>query len=293
MYTEIAANKRKTFLLLAIFVAFISTLGYLFGIGSGSPTLFYWVGIGSLIYSIVTYWFSDKIALGMSRAKPITKAEAPQLYRLVENLSITAGLPMPKVYIIQDPSPNAFATGRGPKNAAVAVTSGLLERLDKPELEGVLAHEMSHVGNYDIRLMSAVTALVSLVAFISDFFFRMTLFSDDDNRSPASFAIGLLAAILAPLIATVIQLAISRRREYLADASAALLTRYPEGLALALEKISQAPPMQRSSNATAHLYISSPTGKSKGLGGIMANLFSTHPPIEDRVNRLREMGHKL
>lgn len=294
MYTEIAANKRKTWLLLAAFAGFISTLGYLFAQGSGSPTLFYWVGLGSLAYSAVTYWYSDKIALGISRAKPIAKADAPQLYRLVENISITAGLPMPKVYIIDDPSPNAFATGRGPKSAAVAVTTGLLQKLDKPELEGVLAHEMGHVGNYDIRLMSAVTALVSLVAFISDFLFRITLFSDEDNQSPLTLGLAIVAAILAPLIATIIQLAISRKREYLADATAALLTRYPEGLALALEKISEAPPMQRGSNATAHLYIANPQGgKSGGFGGLIAGLFSTHPPIEERVRRLREMGHKL
>ena len=200
---------------------------------------------------------------------------------------------MPKVYIIQDASPNAFATGRDPKNAVVAVTTGLLQIMDKDELEGVVAHELGHVGNYDIRLMSVVTALVSIIYFVSDFFFRISIFGggDDDSPSPLMLALGLLAAILAPLIAIVIQLAISRRREYLADATAAMLTRYPEGLAQALEKLGSAEPMQRNSSATAHLYISSPFGGSAGKG--IAKLFSTHPPIADRIAKLKEMGDKV
>jgi heat shock protein HtpX len=291
MYTAIASNKRKTILLIAVFVAFIATLGYLFGAVSHNPGLFYFFGIGSLVYSAVTYFFSSNIALGLSGAKPISKKQAPELYRLVENLTIAAGLPMPSIYIIQDASPNAFATGRNPKNAAVAVTTGLLERLEKDELEGVLAHELAHVGNYDIRLMSVVTALVSIVSIISDFFFNISLFGgdDDDGWNPISLAIGIAVAILAPLIAGVIQLAISRRREYLADASGAMLTRYPEGLAKALAKISKAEPMARTSTATAHLYIANPLGGSGGISSAVARLFSTHPPIEDRIRRLRDM----
>lgn len=288
MYSQIASNKRKTLLLIAGFVAVISTLGYVFSVYSSSPSLFYWIGLGSLFYSLITYWMSDRIALGISGAQPIAKKDAPQLYRLVENLSIAAGLPMPRVYIIDDPSPNAFATGRNPKNAAVAVTSGLLDSLDKPELEGVLAHELGHVGNYDIRLMSAVTAMVSLIAFISDFLLRITIFGDDEDTNPVMIAVMIVAAILAPLIAVVIQLAVSRQREYLADATAALITRYPKGLEDALLKISKAPPMERSSSATAHLYISNPLGGGGVKGGI-AKLFSTHPPIEERINRLKRM----
>ncbi|TAK89585.1 protease [Patescibacteria group bacterium] len=291
MYTAVSSNKRKTVLLMALFVAFIATLGYVVGVISDSPGLLYFFGIGALVYSIVTYFLSAKIALGMSGAREIKKSQAPELYRLVENLSITAGLPMPKVYIIEDSSPNAFATGRDPKHAAVAVTSGLLERLEKDELQGVLAHEMAHVGNYDIRLMSVVTALVSIVSIISDLLFRVSLFNgDDDSPNPLMLAVGIVLAILAPLIALVIQLAISRRREYLADATAVQLTRYPDGLAKALEKISHGEPMHRTSSATAHLYIANPLGGGKGIGGAVAGLFSTHPPIEDRVARLRQMG---
>lgn len=294
MYTAISSNKRKTVLLVALFVAFIATLGYVFGVASDTPGLFYFFGIGALVYSIITYYMSAKIALGISGAKEIQKSQAPQLYRLVENLSITAGLPMPKVYIMNDPSPNAFATGRDPKHAAVAVTTGLLERLDKEELEGVLAHEMAHIGNYDIRLMSVVTALVSIVSIISDFFFHISLFGgDDDNPNPIMIVVGIALALIAPLIALVIQLAISRRREYLADATGAMLTRYPEGLAQALEKISHSQPMHRTSSATAHLYIASPLGKGRGVGAKVTGLFSTHPPIEDRVARLRGMGDQV
>jgi len=291
MYTAISSNKRKTVLLVAVFIAFIATLGYVFGAVNDSPGLFYFFGIGALVYSLIMYFASAKIALGISGAREIKKADAPELYRLVENLSITAGLPMPKVYIIQDQAANAFAAGRDPKHAAVAVTTGLLERLEKDELEGVLAHEMAHIGNYDIRLMSVVTALVSIVSIISDFFFHISLFGgDDDNPNPIMIVVAIVMAILAPLIAAVIQLAISRRREYLADATGAMLTRYPEGLAKALEKISQSGPMHRTSSATAHLYIANPLGRGKGAGARVAGLFSTHPPIEDRINRLRGMG---
>lgn len=294
MYTAISSNKRKTVLLVAIFIAFIASLGYVFGVVSDSPGMLYFFGIGALVYSIVTYFLSAKIALGISGAKEVKKADAPELYRLVENLSITAGLPMPKVYIINDPSPNAFATGRDPKHAAVAVTTGLLERLEKDELEGVMAHEMAHVGNYDIRLMSVVTALVSIVSIVSDFFLHISLFGgDDDNPNPLMIVVGIALALIAPLIALVIQLAISRRREYLADATAVQLTRYPDGLAKALEKISHSQPMHRTSSATAHLYIASPLGGGRGIGARVTGLLSTHPPIDDRISRLRGMGDQV
>lgn len=291
MYTAIASNKRRTLLLLAGFVAFIATLGYVIGLVSHRPGLFYVIGIGALIYSAISYWFSAKITLAMSGAKEVSKKDAPELYRIVENLSIATGLPMPKVYIIEDSSPNAFATGRDPKHAAVAATTGLLAILDKSELEGVMAHEMAHVGNYDIRLMAVVAALVSVIAIISDFFVNMTIWGGDDEDNNAGIwgiVAALAIAIIAPLIATLVQLAISRRREYLADATAALTTRYPEGLASALRKIdSSRQPMHRSTTATAHLYIANPL---KG-GGLM-RLLSTHPPMEDRIARLAAMGDK-
>lgn len=291
MYTAIASNKRRTLLLLAGFVAFIATLGYVIGLVSHRPGLFYVIGIGALIYSAISYWFSAKITLAMSGAKEVSKKDAPELYRIVENLSIATGLPMPKVYIIEDSSPNAFATGRNPKHAAVAATTGLLAILDKSELEGVMAHEMAHVGNYDIRLMAVVAALVSVIAIISDFFVNMTIWGGDDEDNNAGIwgiVAALAIAIIAPLIATLVQLAISRRREYLADATAALTTRYPEGLASALRKIdSSHQPMHRSTTATAHLYIANPLKR----GGLM-RLLSTHPSMEDRIARLAAMGDK-
>lgn len=294
MYTAISSNKRKTVLLIAVFVAFIATMGYVFGLVYDSPGFLYFFGIGALLYALVTYFMSAKIALGLSGAKEISKDQAPELYRMVENLSITAGLPMPKVYVINDPSPNAFATGRDPKHAAVAVTTGLVERLENEELEGVLAHEMAHIGNYDIRLMSVVTALVSIVSIISDFFLHFSIFGgDDDNPNPLMMVVAIVMALLAPLIAAVIQLAISRRREYLADATAVMLTRYPEGLAGALEKISHSKPMRKNSSATAHLYIASPLGAAKGIGAKFAGLFSTHPPIDDRIQKIRDMGGQV
>lgn len=287
MYSSIASNKRKTVLLLAIFVAFISTLGYIFGAISGNPSMFYYIGIGALLYAAASYYFSAKIALTMSGAKPVDAKQAPELYRMVKELSAKAKLPMPKVYIINDSSPNAFATGRNPKNAVVAVTTGLMERLDKREVEGVIAHELAHIGNYDIRLMSVVAALVSVVSLITDFLFWGSLFGDDEGPNPI---IAIAIMIIAPLIALVIQLAISRRREYLADATGAMITKEPDGLADALEKISHSRPMHRGSSATAHLYIASPFGEGKKS---LVNLFSTHPPAADRIKRLREMDGQV
>ncbi len=290
MYSQIASNKRRSLFLVAGFVLFVGVLDYIMARAFNQPSLFVPVLIGAVLYAVITYFFSAQIALGMSGARPIAKKDAPELYRVVENLSIAAGLPMPQVYIIEDPSPNAFATGRDPQHAVVAVTTGILERLDKTELEGVVAHELSHVGNFDIRFMAVVVALVSVVAVVSDLFLRLSFWSRNDREEGSSnqlfFILGIVGAILAPLVAALIQFAVSRQREYLADASGALLTRYPEGLASALQKISSyAKPMDHANSATASLYISNPL-KGRSLAG----LFDTHPPLEERIRRLRTMG---
>jgi heat shock protein HtpX len=240
--------------------------------------------------NIVSYWYSDKIALSLAKAHPATREQYFDFYTIVENLAITAGLPMPKIFVIEDPSPNAFATGRDKNHSVVAVTTGLLSIMNKTELEGVVAHEMSHIGNKDMLLSTVAVVLVGFVAIVSDMMIRMSFFGgrrDDREGNGIFMIIGIVVAILAPIAATLIQLAISRKREYLADASGALLTRYPEGLASALEKISQyGRPMQIQSNAIAHLYIANPQGSGKFKKN-MGNLFSTHPPVEDRIKRLR------
>ncbi|HSX02395.1 MAG TPA: M48 family metallopeptidase [Candidatus Saccharimonadia bacterium] len=300
MYSQIAANKRRSLLLLVGFVVFVGVLAYVLTTAFARPGFFVPVLIFAIVYAAISYFASAKIALAMSGAQPIAKADAPELYRIVENLSIAAGLPMPQVYIMNDPSPNAFATGRDPQHAVVAVTTGILELLDKPELEGVIAHELSHVGNFDIRFMALVVALVSVVALLSDLFLRLSFWSswgDSEERegsNPVMLVIGIAGAVLAPLVATVVQLAISRRREYLADASGALLTRYPDGLARALAKIDQDPRgLKRANSATAPLYIANPLkGRRGGFGQALAGLFSTHPPIADRIKRLQEMEMK-
>lgn len=252
----------------------------------GSTGVFYGAIIGALIYVIITYYAGAKMALSMNGAKRIEKADNPRLWRIVENLSITNGMPMPKVYIIEDQGMNAFATGRDPKHAVVAATTGILERLDDQELEGVMAHEMGHVKNYDIRVSMVAFALTVVISLIADIILRMTFFSDNRNSNALTLVIGIVAAILAPLVATMIQLAISRQREYLADATGALTTRYPEGLASALEKIGQdGGTLRRQNSSTAHLFFANPL-KGKALAG----LFSTHPPIEERIARLRSMG---
>lgn len=287
MYTQIASNKRKSLLLIFGFVALVAVLDYVFARAFNQPSLFVPIVIVAIVYAVISYFFSAQIALGMSGAQPIEKKDAPDLYRAVENLTIAAGLPMPKVYIVDDPSPNAFATGRDPNHAVVCVTSGILPLLEKDELEGVLAHELSHVGNYDIRFMAIVVALVSVVAVISDLFLRVSFWNRNSREegNQLFFILGIIGALLAPIVAALIQFAVSRQREYLADASGALLTRYPEGLARALQKISKNPePMQHANSATSPLYISNPL-KGRSLAG----LFDTHPPIEERIKRLREM----
>ncbi len=290
MYKNIAANKRRTIILVLAFVVFIGLIAGIFGFAYGDPGIVWFGLIFGLVYATVGYFASARIALALAGAKPVTKSQAPRLYRVVENLTIAAGLPMPQVYVIPDQALNAFATGRKPDKAAVAVTEGLLDTMTDNELEGVIAHELSHVGNYDIRLMAMVLVLVTIITVISNIFFRATLWGgDDDNNSNGLFVIiGLVLSLLAPIIATIMQLAVSRRREYLADASGALLTRYPEGLASALEKISQSDrPMRTASPATAHLFLANPLSGRKFSG--VSKLFSTHPPIEDRIAKLRQM----
>ncbi len=266
------------------FFLLVSLLSFGIGWYFGSYAISVFAIVFACGYALWSYYASDKLALSINNAKQIQKSDAPELWRIVENLAITTGLPMPKVYIINDPALNAFATGRDPNHAAVAVTTGLLETMNKQELQGVLAHELGHVQNYDIRVSMLAFGLVAAVSLISDMVLRMMIWGgDDDNNNPIAMVVGIIALILAPLIASIIQLAISRKREYLADATGALTTRYPEGLASALEKIrDNAKPMQKQSPSTAHLFFANPlSGKS------FNNLFSTHPPIEDRIAALR------
>lgn len=297
IYSQISANKWKTWLIIVLFVVFITTILFVYGKASGYGLSYAGIGlIFSGIMALSSYYYSDKMILGMSGAKQIKKSDSPMLFRTVENLCIGAGIPMPKVYTINDSAPNAFATGRDPKHSVVCVTTGLLDKLNKAELEGVIAHELSHVRNYDIRLMAVVVILVGLVALLADFFMRSLWYGDRRGRDDRSgnaqsifLLIGIILAILSPLIASLIQLAISRKREFLADASGALLTRYPEGLASALEKISKDhEPLEAANNATAHLYISNPF-KGKIQGSWFTNLFNTHPPIAERIKILRSM----
>ncbi|KKP98890.1 MAG: Protease HtpX-like protein [Candidatus Levybacteria bacterium GW2011_GWB1_36_18] len=275
-----------------LFVVFITTLVYVFSkaLGIGNLTL---VGIALIIsgiMSIGSYYYSDKLVLATSGARQIKKADYPNYYRTVENLCIAAGLPTPRVYVIDDPSPNAFATGRDPKHAVVCATTGILSVMNETELEGVIAHELSHIKNFDIRLMGVVAILVGFIAIISDFFIRITFFSNNRDRGNGIFlVIGLIFAILSPIVAILIQLAVSRKREYLADASGALLTRYPEGLASALEKLEKdKTPPRFASNATAHLYIENPF-ENKKVKNFFTSLFNTHPPLEERIRILRSM----
>lgn len=295
MYNQIAANKRKTTLLILLFLVFIIGIAWFADVYFGyGYSLVSTAVVVSGVMTLVSYFAGDKIALASAGAKEINATDNPYLWRMVENLAITAGMPMPRVHIIPSPALNAFATGRDPKHASIAVTTSLMETLENEELEGVIAHELSHIQNYDIRVMTIVVVLVGAIAILSDMFFRARFFGhgdSDDNRSSGQLGgilaiLGLVLIVLSPLIAELIKLAISRRREYLADASGALLTRYPEGLARALEKIgASATPLATANTATAHLFISNPLkGKS------MSNLFSTHPPITDRIKRLREMA---
>ena len=291
MYKQIAANKRNTIIIMIGFVIFISLIGCAFAYAFNDWYISAYVLVISSIYAIVQYFLAARLAIAMTGAKEISKKDCPRLYNAVENLSITSGLPMPKVYIIDDPAPNAFATGRDPEHAIVAATSGLVDIMDNNELTAVMAHEMSHVKNYDIRISMIVFGLVCLVGYISDLGLRMLYYSDrdDDDRSPVGLIMVVLIGIFAPIAASLAQLAISREREYLADISAVKLTRYPEGMISALKKLDEhGRPMRRQNSATSAMYISNPMKK-----GIFSKLFSTHPPIEDRIERLENAKHSF
>jgi len=270
-----------------LFVAFVGLMGWLFAGYSGHTAITPYVLIGAAIYAFISYFTGSRLALAVSGAQPIAKRDNPRLYRIVENLAITDGLPTPQIYIMPDSAPNAFATGRDPAHASVAVTQGLLDIMDDQELEGVLAHEMGHVKNYDIRVAMTAFAMVAVVSLFADIMLRMTWFRDrdDNDGNQLFFILGIVAAILAPLIATLIQLAVSRQREYLADATSALTTRYPEGLERALAKIEKTGSVLKRQNAsTAHLFFANPL-----KGHSLASLFSTHPPLDDRIARLQKM----
>jgi heat shock protein HtpX len=296
VYSQISSNKQKTWLVMILFTLFITTVTYVFGRASGYGLSF--AGIGLIvagIFSFISYYFSDQMVLSLSGAKPVAEKDDPELYHVVENLAIAAGLPRPKIYFIGDASMNAFATGRDPSHAVVCITAGLRSRLNKAELEGVLAHELSHIQNYDTRLMAVVSIMVGLVAILADWFMRSMWFGRGDREERGSnggsifVILGIVFAIFSPIIATLIQLAISRRREFLADANAAFITRYPEGLARALEILQGDKRVGGfANNATAHLFIVNPF-KGKDVGSWFAGLFNTHPPLEERIKILRSM----
>ncbi len=305
MYEEISRNKRNSFILVVVFVAAVIGLGYILGeaagFGPGGVVIAFLVAV---IFALTGYFKGDKIVLAVSRAKPARREEYPQLYNVTEELTIASGLPMPALYVIPDDNaPNAFATGRDPNHSSIAVTTALLNILDRTELQGVLAHELSHVGDYDIRFATLIGILVGTVAMLSDFFLRYMFWTGGGRRRSRSssssssggggiiMVVAIILAILAPLFALIIQLAVSRQREYLADANAALMTRYPEGLASALEKISRSPGEMKAANrATEHLYIVSPIKNLRDREQKKKSLFSTHPPVADRIRRLREMA---
>ncbi|MDA1337687.1 MAG: M48 family metallopeptidase [bacterium] len=295
IYSQAEANTKKTWLYLLGFFLFVISVGWFMSYVLGSQIIL-WIAVSlSIVMSVGSYWYSDKLVLSLSHAKPAEKKDNPELYRIVENLSITAGLPLPRIFIIQDPQPNAFATGRDAKHAVVAVTTGLLLRLERVELEGVIAHELSHIGNKDMLISTIVVVLVGVIVLLANLFFRMAFFGgmggrDDRGGGQAKIVMILIAvafAVIAPLLAQIMKLAISRKREFLADASGALLTRYPEGLASALEKISKDPHQLKSAtDALSHLYIASPF-RGKEEKSWMHKLFMSHPPVEERVRALR------
>lgn len=292
MYRAIAANKRNTVIIMAVFVGIITAIGWAVSYFYGNTSVTVWVLIGALIYALIQYFAAGSLAVAMTGAQQIEKRDDPRFYRIVENLSITLGIPMPKVYIIDDPSPNAFATGRNPKNAIVAATTGLLDIMNDRELTAVMAHEMGHVQNYDIRVSMIAFGLVSAIGILSDIVMRMLFFGDnrrENNSNPLVLVVGVVVVVLAPIIAAIVQMAISRQREYLADATGAMTTRDSAGMESALQKLLEfGRPMQKQSSATAQLFISNPLRP-----GFFANLFSTHPPLEDRIKRLRENADKF
>lgn len=285
MYKQIAENKRKTIYIIVVFVLIIAAISALFAWYYKDPWIAVWTIVVGIVYAVIQYYASGTLAMAMSGAREIEKKDNPRLYNIVENLSITTGLPMPKVYVVDDPAPNAFATGRDPKHAAVAATTGLMDIMDDKELTAVMAHEMSHVKNYDIRVSMIVFGLACVVGLISDFAFRMMFYGSrrrDNEGSPVGYALILIAAILSPLVATLAQMAVSRQREYLADASAVSITRYPEGMIDALKKLqSHSQPMKSQNIAAESMYINNPLRK-----GFFSNLLSSHPPLEKRIERL-------
>jgi heat shock protein HtpX len=294
LYTQADNNIRKTWFYMTGFLVFVILIGLVASYALNDQAILWIAVIYSIVSSFIGYWYSDKIVLVMSGAKPLLHNDNPEIYHLVENLCITAGLPVPKIYILNEAQPNAFAAGRDPNHAVIAITTGLISRLDRVELEGVISHEMSHIGNRDALLQTVVVVLVGVISILVNFFFRISYFGGrrSDNREGGGlmmiFAVVLL--VLAPLVATLIRLAISRKREFLADASGALLTRYPEGLARALEKISSDPnPLRTANSSTAHLYIASPF-RGKQAKDWFSTLFMTHPPVEDRVKALRDLN---
>lgn len=290
MYKQITQNKRRTVIIIVGFVLMIAVIAAIFAYVYRDPWIAVWTVIIAIIYAVVQYFIAGSVATAMTGARQITKKENPRLYNIVENLSITTGLPMPKIYVIDDPAPNAFATGRDPKHAIVAATTGLMDIMDNKELTAAMAHEMSHVKNYDIRVSMIVFGLVCVVGLISDIAFRMMFYGNrrrDEEGSPMGYVLILLAAVLSPIVAAVAQMAVSRQREYLADASAVKITRYPEGMISALKKLqSQGRPIKNQNIAAASMYINDPLRK-----GFFNNLLSTHPPIEKRIERL-ENGKK-
>lgn len=288
MQNQIAENKFKSWVILLVFMAFVGVLGFLFAAWSGRPSLTIAVIIGAAIYALIMYFASSKISLAVNRAHEIQETDNPRLWRVVERLSQEENLPMPRVYIMDDPAPNAFATGRNPQHAAVCATSGILEIMDDDELRAVFAHEMGHVRNYDIRVSMIAAGLAMVISFLADFMLQMTWFRNNNERDSNQLTLifMIVGAFLAPFVATLIQLAVTRRREYLADATGAMTTQHPEELASALEKIERYGSATRTQNtATAHLFFANPL-----RGGGLLNLFSTHPPIEERIRRLREMA---
>jgi heat shock protein HtpX len=292
MYSAIAANKRNTVIIMAVFVGLVGAVGWAISYVNGDRSIAYWVIGVALIYALIQYFLASKLAVAMTGAREIEKRDNPRLFRIVENLAITEGMPTPKVYIIDDLAPNAFATGRDPRHAIVAATTGLIDVMNDRELEAVMAHEMSHVRNYDIRVSMIAFGLVSAIGILSDLAFRMFFFGGDrrdNNSNPVMLIVGIVLIILAPIIAAMIQMAISRQREYLADASGAMTTRDPDGLASALEKLlHHSRPMQHQNTASAHLFFSNPLKPSA-----FSKLFSTHPPLEERIARLTNNANKF
>lgn len=291
MYKAIAANQRNTILIMAAFIGLISAIGYVISLYVGDSSIAYWVIVGAALYALVQYFAAGSLAMATTGARQIEKRDNPRLYRIVENLAITLGIPTPKICLIDDSAPNAFATGRDPNHAIVGATTGLLKIMNDDELEAVMAHEMSHIKNYDIRVSMVAFGLVCAIGFLADMAMRMFFFSDrrSNNNNPMMLIIGIILVILAPLMAAIIQMAINRQREYLADASGVMTTRYPEALVSALEKLRQYNrPLKRQNTSAAHLFITNPLS-----AGFLNKLFSTHPSLEDRISRLKTSTGKF